>query len=202
MSAVAVSRDEKEATVAVGMTIRKETDFGLGAIKLVTPPDGGSNGGDGVLLVLDQETRDPKWNVRIGGTNTTEPDDIDDVAFDLAGNVTIVGKNRSPDSTATPHDAGTVALPNPPPQPLSTGGSGGWGAFVVKLSPTGTLLWAKGVASSNYDDAVGMHRVELTRSGSMRVSGGLQGIAALGAGLPPYEAGVALYRQVLWGFGP
>jgi hypothetical protein len=108
-----------------------------------------------------------------------------------------VGKNRSRDSRVG--DAGLLG----PGQDTSTGGSGGWAAFVAKFSPTGGLRWAKGFASSNYDDAVGMHRVAFTKSGDMRVSGGLQGVALLGGdGGAPYEAGVEVYQQVLWGFGP
>lgn len=172
------------ATVLVAGQISKPVDFGLGT---VTP----RGAGDAFVLALDAATRAPRWQKLIGGTNTVGAEIANDLAVDRWGEVVVVGFNRSLDTAVD-----GKPVPSPPQHVTD-----GWGSFMVKLSPSGQVLWTRGYSTQALGDAVGMASVDATPSGKLRVSGGLQGTAPLD-GTNNVTAKFTVYQQVLWGFGP
>ncbi len=182
VNGVAVSRDGSR--VAAALTFAGTIDLGVGPVVA-------RGSGDGAVIVIDEVTRATKWMAQVGGSNPSEVDDAYAVAFDGLDEIAIAGVNRSTDSTV-----GTTNVPSPP-QNVTTG----WGAFAAKLSASGDVLWAKGLSTQAFDDAVGMHDVVFTKSGDMHVGGGLQGTAPLD-GITNVSASPGIYQQVLWGWGP
>jgi len=94
-----------------------------------------------------------------------------DVATDAAGYIYVAGGTMSPDFPTTPgafqrvHNPGTPDNPNINPMDV----------FVVKLSPTGQLIWSTLLGGPNYDRA---YAVEVDAQGNVYVAG------RAGAGFP------------------
>jgi hypothetical protein len=182
--ALAVSEDGKK--VAIAGAISSSVDFGIGSLA----PVGASNSGDAFVVVLDATNRTALWQKQIGGSGDKGAEDARGVAFDAYGQVAVVGLNRSIDTKVD-----GIAVPSPP-QPVDTG----WGGFALKLGAGGSVLWTKGFASQNVNDAIGIDSVGFTASGELRAGGGLQGTAPLDG--TTNATAMVPYQMVVWGWQP
>ncbi|KAI3651101.1 hypothetical protein MP228_004582 [Amoeboaphelidium protococcarum] len=98
----------------------------------------------------------PQWVARMDGSNN---DVAYGVAADLQGNVAVVGY----------YDSSTLLIYNATGNQVgSLANSGQWGAFVVKYSSNGSVLWAARMDGTYYDSASG---VAADSSGNVAVVG-------------------------------
>jgi len=108
-----------------------------------------------------RETLAIAFSTYVGGSNE---DTIRDVAVDSQGNIYITGGTNSPDFPTTPgaydrtlHTGGN-----------SLGSAGPHDVFVMKLSPSGQLIWSTYLGGPNYDRA---YAIKVDNQGYVYITG-------------------------------
>jgi hypothetical protein len=154
--------DADGAAHITGQTISQNYPTTPGAWDQTCGTLGTCNGGfDGAVTKLSPSGATIVYSSYVGGSNN---DFATDVAVDLSGNAYVVGMTKSADIAMTP---GSV-------QPVYNGDSGdtafdGGDAFLVKLSPTGGVVYATYIGGNDDDGAFG---VAVDSVGNAYVSGG------------------------------
>ena len=131
-----------------------------------------SAGGDDVYVAKYNSSGDVQWAVGGGGTGTEEGFGI---ALDAAGNSYITGFFSS--ATAT---FGSQIIHR----------AGGNDMFVVKVSPTGTFLWARSAGGTGDDRG---RDVAVDNQGNVYVSGVFSGTATFGTNILTSVGGLDMF---------
>ena len=158
------SSDESKATVsggvvtgvAVGTAMITATSEGQQGSATVNVTDGGGGGGGGAGNLLAVS-----FSTYLGGSSFEH---VRDVTTDAAGNIYVVGGTQSDDFPVTPGAYQTTHNPGTP----DAAGIQGWDAFVMKLSPTGSIIWSTFIGGRNYERA---YAVEVDAQGYVYVAG-------------------------------
>ena len=149
LSIVWASSNTQIATVNNNGTV---TALAVGSVSITA--SAGGKAGTATVVVLQTPPSAPQliFSTYLGGN---QQDQVRDIATDAAGNIYVAGGTSSSNFPAT---AGTV----------DQSFNGNYDAYVAKLSPTGSLLWATYLGGPNYDRA---YALEVDAAGYIYLAG-------------------------------
>ena len=148
--------------IIVGATFSGTVDFGSGAHT-------SAGSGDVIAMMLRNKAGAPSWEKLFGGTNS---ESVGRVWFDPCGRPEMMFLSRSPLSA---QDSVTIPAPQ----------ASGVASILTKLTPDGTLLWAKGVTPGGNPDSNGINQYDLwvnPTNGNSIIVGDFRGAVDFGDG--------------------